>query len=64
MNLQFSREEVEILRDILRQRIIELDKEINRTDSLDYKKGLRQLDRTMERILGEVTSALASAPSV
>lgn len=59
MHIELSRDEVEALRDLLRQRIVELDKEINRTDSFAFKKDLQQLDRTLERVLGEVTSALS-----
>jgi hypothetical protein len=47
-----------MLRDLLRQRIVELDKEINRTDSLNYKHELQQLDRALERVVGELSIAL------
>ena len=49
------------LRDLLRQRIVELDKEINRTDSFEFKHELQQLDRTLERLVGTLTTALESA---
>jgi hypothetical protein len=64
MNIELSRDDAEALRDLLRQRIVELDKEINRTDSISFKEGLRQLDRRMERVLGELSAALANAPRV
>ena len=59
MQIQLSRHEAEALRDLLRHRIVELDTEINRTDSLTFKHDLRQLDRAIERVLGEVSAALA-----
>jgi hypothetical protein len=59
MQIQLSRAEAEALRDLLRQRVVELDTEINRTDSLTFKHDLQQLDRAIERVLGEVTTALA-----
>jgi hypothetical protein len=62
MHIELSTDEGEALRDLLRQRILELDKEINRTDSFEFKKGLQQLDRTLERVLGEVSTALAGSP--
>ena len=62
MHIELSRDDAEALRDLLRQRVVELDKEINRTDSLSFKEELRQLDRTIERVLGEVSVALANAP--
>jgi hypothetical protein len=58
MQIDLHREDAEMLRELLRERILELDKEINRTDSLAFKDGLRQLDRAMERVLGELSMAL------
>jgi hypothetical protein len=58
IRVEVSREEAEALRDLLRARILELDKEISRTDNLDFKASLRQLDRTMERLLENVSGAL------
>ena len=60
MHIDLGREDAEMLRDLLRQRIVELDKEINRTDSLAFKHELQQLDRAIERILGELSAALES----
>jgi hypothetical protein len=62
MHIELSRDEAEMLRELLRQRVVELDKEINRTDSIVFKEELRQLDRQMERLLGEVSAALFNAP--
>ena len=53
MHIELSHDEAEALRDLLRQRIVDLDKEINRTDSLAFKHRLQQLDRRIERALGE-----------
>jgi hypothetical protein len=47
---------------LLRDKVVELDKEINRTDSIVFKQELQQLDRTIERVLGDVSTALANAP--
>lgn len=58
MQLQLANEDAEVLRDLLRQKITELDKEINRTDSLRYKEQLRQLDRRIERICSDISTAL------
>jgi hypothetical protein len=58
MQITLSQDDGEVLRDLLRQRVAELDNEINRTDSLAFKSELRQLDRTVVRILGEVSAAL------
>ena len=60
MHIDLGREDAEMLRDLLRQRIVELDKEINRTDSLAFKHELQQLDRAIERIVGGLSAALES----
>jgi len=62
MRIELSREEAEALRHLLQQRVVELDKEINRTESLRFKKGLQQLDRTFERVLGNLSASLAKPP--
>jgi hypothetical protein len=51
MQIDLRREDAEMVRDLLRQRIVELDKEINRTDSLAFKHEL-------ERVVGELSTAL------
>jgi hypothetical protein len=61
MYIDLSRSEAEVLRDLLQQRIVELDKEINRTDRFAFKEMLRSIDRTIERVLAEVTTALDTA---
>ncbi len=58
MQIDLRRDDVEMLRDLLRQRVVELDREINRTDSLAFKHKLQQLDRAIERVIGDLTMAL------
>jgi len=58
MHIELSNDEAEMLRELLQHKIEELDKEINRTDSLAFKHELQRMDRTVERILGELTAAL------
>jgi hypothetical protein len=58
MHVEPSRAEAQALRNLLQQKILELDKEINRTDSLAFKEELQHLDRTIGRVLDEVTTAL------
>ena len=57
MTLELTFEEAETLRELMRQRVAELDREINRTDSFEFKDELRKVGRTMERILGRLTAA-------
>ena len=63
MQIELSQEEATLLRDTLRNHIRELDKEINRTDSLAFKRELQQTDRTMERILRRIAAALEGTPA-
>ncbi len=58
MQIELNREEAELLQEMLQHKVEELDKEINRTDSLGFRRELRQTDRAYERILGRVTAAL------
>lgn len=58
MQIELNREEVELLRDTLQRQVTQLDKEINRTDSLGFKRKLQETDRKIERILGRITAAL------
>jgi hypothetical protein len=58
MNIELTDQDAGILRDLLQQKITELDKEINRTDSLRFKQELHELDRTIERIVGALSVGL------
>jgi len=61
MTLELTSEEAETLRELVQQRVTELDREINRTDSLEFKDELRKVRRTMERILGRLSAAPADS---
>ena len=58
MHMELSAEDAEALRDLLRARVVELDKEINRTESFAFKSDLQQLGRRLERVLGEISAEL------
>jgi hypothetical protein len=64
MQIELSRSDAELVRDILRQRVKDLDQEIVRTDRSAFKHELRELERSVERVLGEFSSALEAPPSV
>ena len=61
MRIDLSTDEAMTLRDLLQQRVKELDKEINRTDSLAYKHELQQIDRTIEKVLGDLSAGLSGS---
>ena len=58
MQIELSRDEAEMLRTVLQNHVRELDHEISRTDSREFKRDLQQTDRAMERILGRIVTAL------
>jgi len=62
MQIELSYDDAQLLRDLLRQRVVDLDKEINRTDSLAFKDELRKLERATERVLGDISNALETTP--
>jgi hypothetical protein len=64
MRIELSTEEAELLRDIVRARVVELDKEISRTDSLAFKSELQKLDRATERILGTLSAVVEGTSRV
>jgi hypothetical protein len=64
MQIELSRDEAEILRDVLTNEVKQLDNEINHTDSRTYKDELRDTDRTIASILGRITAALGSLATV
>ena len=55
MHIDLNADEVDALREVLQEKVIELDREINRADSIRYKEELRRTERTLERILGRCT---------
>lgn len=58
MHIDLSQDDAQALRELLQQRVTELDREINHTDSPRYKNVLRDTERRLERILGAVTTAI------
>jgi len=63
MRIELSYDDAELVRELLRQRVLDLDKEINRTDSLAFKEELRKLERATERVLGDISRTLEGAPN-
>ena len=55
MHIELNPDEVRALREVLQDKLTELDREINRADSLRFKDELRRTERTLEHILDRVT---------
>jgi hypothetical protein len=60
MQIELSHDDAELLRDVLSQRVVELEKEISRTDRLAFRAELRKLERSTGRVLDEISSALGA----
>lgn len=58
MRIDLEENEAELLRDVLQQRVSDLDREISRTDSLAFKRSLQDLERLTERVLGRISESL------
>ena len=58
MLFELSQKDAELIRDVLRQRVVHLDREIGRTDSLKFKHELQELERDVERVLGIISRVL------
>jgi hypothetical protein len=58
MRIEITTEDADLLRGLLQDKVTELDREINRTDSLQFKKELQQVERRIERIIGQISADL------
>jgi hypothetical protein len=59
--LEFSPEEEEVLREVLSHAIAEIDIEVFRTDTHDFKQMLKHRRDTLEHILRKLSPAPARA---
>ena len=55
-NLEFTHEEVEILREMLEHHLNDLEVEVGHTDKHDFKEMLKHRRAVLERVLGKVSS--------
>jgi hypothetical protein len=58
MDLHLNQDECQMLREVLQQRVAELDREIAATENSRFKRELRDTERSIERVLGKVTTAM------
>lgn len=61
MHIDLNHDEAAALRELLQEKVTELDREINRTDSLRFKEQLRNIERTLEHVLGSVSREESAA---
>ena len=58
-NFEFTAEEVEILRELLRHGLDEINLEVFRTDTHNFKDMLKQRQHVMEQVLDKLSLAPA-----
>jgi hypothetical protein len=63
MHIDLNDDETMMLRDLLEERVTQLDKQINAADSLRFKDVLRDEEHRLERILGALNRSPAANPS-
>ncbi len=54
MHIDLDQDQATLLREVLQEKVTELDRQINAADSLRFKDELRRTGRTLERILGSL----------
>ena len=62
MRINLLEDDVPLIREAIESSLISLAKEINRTESSDFREALRRTERALDRLLGQLTPATA-APS-
>jgi hypothetical protein len=62
MHIELNQDEALALRELLQEKVRQMDMEINRADSLRYKGELRQIEHKLEHILGSVSTAIDRGP--
>jgi hypothetical protein len=60
-SLEFTTEEQEILRDVLQHAIAEIDIEVFRTDTHDFKQMLKHRRENLEHMLSKLSATTAPA---
>jgi|RhiMethySRZTD1v2_1073278.scaffolds.fasta_scaffold670088_1 hypothetical protein len=58
MPIDLNQKDLVALRDVLQEKVTDLDREINATDSYRYRDALRENEHQLERILGVVAAAI------
>lgn len=55
MTVELSTEDAVLVREFIEGRLIELAKEIRRTENMRFREELRKTERALERLLGQLT---------
>jgi hypothetical protein len=58
MTFELSAEDAGLVREFIEGRLVELKKEINRTENIAFRDELRKVQRALERLLDQLAQAL------
>ena len=56
MIVELSDDDAALVREFVQGRLIELAKEINRTENIEFREELRKIERALERLVGQLTA--------
>ena len=59
MRFELSAEDAELVREFVEGRLVELKKEINRTENIAFREELRKIQRALENLTAQLTTASA-----
>ena len=57
MTFELSAEEAALVREFVEGRLVELRKEINRTENIDFRSDLRKVQRALESLTAQLAAA-------
>jgi hypothetical protein len=60
MTFELSAEEAVLVREFVEGRLIELRKEINRTENFAFREEVRKVERALERLVGQLTDPIST----
>jgi hypothetical protein len=59
MRFELSAEDAELVREFIEGRLVEFKKEINRTENIAFREELRKIQRALENLTAQLTTASA-----
>jgi hypothetical protein len=62
MTFELSAEDAALVREFVEGRLVELKKEINRTENSAFREELRKIQRALERLLSQLTQSIPEPP--
>ena len=61
MTVELSAEDAALVFEFVQGRLVELRKEINRTENIAFREELRKMQRALEHLLGQLTDRIPSS---